>query len=194
MTGAAPAGGLAERNRSGMDHHDLRIGDAEREQTMAALREHFAAGRLTHEELDERLDQSLAARTARDLAQVTADLPGSQVPGYSGPGYSVPGYGGPGYSGPATRHDVDDWRQAMRAHRKQLREMRHQRWETHHRGRPGSPWRGHRGPGPLLPFLFILVMVGLIFGGAGVFKVLFFVWIAGMIFTFAGRRFHHHRD
>ncbi|MGN9782895.1 DUF1707 domain-containing protein [Nonomuraea sp. ZG12] len=167
-----------------MDQHDLRIGDAEREQTMAALREHFAAGRLTHEELDERLDQSLAARTARDLAQVTADLPGSQVPGYSVPDYREP----------ATRHDVDDWREAMRAHRKQMREMRHQRWETHHRGRPGSPWRGRRGPGPILPFLLILAMVGLIFGGAGMLKVLFFVWIAGMIFAFAGRRFHHHRD
>ncbi|MFD0471913.1 DUF1707 domain-containing protein [Nonomuraea thailandensis] len=68
-----------------MDRNDLRIGDAEREQTMAALREHFAQGRLTHEELDERLDRSLAAKTARDLAQVTADLPGQEPPTASPP-------------------------------------------------------------------------------------------------------------
>jgi hypothetical protein len=179
MTGVAPAGGLGERNQSGMDRNDLRIGDAEREQTMAALREHFAAGRLDHEELDERLDRTLAARTAGDLVQVTADLPGSQLPGYREP---------------AARHDMDSWKEAMRAQRKQMRALHHQRWETHHRGRPGSPWRHHRGPGPILPFLFVLVVAGLIFGGAGVFKVLFFVWIAGMIFTFASRRFHHHRD
>ncbi|GGP09678.1 hypothetical protein GCM10012278_46150 [Nonomuraea glycinis] len=178
MTSAALAGGLGERNQSGMDPNDLRIGDAEREQTMAALREHFAAGRLNHEELDERLDQTLAARTVGELVHVTADLPGSQVPGYREP---------------AAPHDANDWREAMRAQRKQMRALHHQHREAHHRGRPGPPWRGHHGPGPILPFLFVLVMLGLIFGGAGVFKVLFFVWISAMIFTFVSRRLHRHR-
>ncbi|MEV5407595.1 DUF1707 domain-containing protein [Thermopolyspora sp. NPDC052614] len=55
---------------------DLRIGDAERDEVMAALREHFAQGRLTSDELDERLESALRARTARDLQALTADLPG----------------------------------------------------------------------------------------------------------------------
>ena len=35
---------------------ELRIGDAEREATISALGEHYAAGRLTKEEYDERSD------------------------------------------------------------------------------------------------------------------------------------------
>jgi hypothetical protein len=38
-----------------IDSSATRASDAEREQTAAALREHFAAGRLSAEELDERL-------------------------------------------------------------------------------------------------------------------------------------------
>ncbi|GII76432.1 hypothetical protein Sru01_14140 [Sphaerisporangium rufum] len=59
---------------------DLRVGDAERDAVMADLREHFAQGRLTHEELGERLDAALAARTAGELRRVTADLPGAPAP------------------------------------------------------------------------------------------------------------------
>ena len=39
--------------------YDLRIGDAERDVAMAELREHFAAGRLTFDELTERIDAAL---------------------------------------------------------------------------------------------------------------------------------------
>lgn len=54
---------------------ELRIGDAEREQVTNALHEHFAQGRLSQDELDERLDATLAAKTAGDLQPITADLP-----------------------------------------------------------------------------------------------------------------------
>ena len=47
-----------------------RIGDAERERATARLGEHFAEGRLDHEEYDERLDAIWSARTAADLDQV----------------------------------------------------------------------------------------------------------------------------
>lgn len=53
----------------------LRIGDAERDAMMSALREHYAQGRLTLDELEERLDRTLAARTVEDLARIDADLP-----------------------------------------------------------------------------------------------------------------------
>ncbi len=55
--------------------YDLRIGDAERDAAMAQLREHFVAGRLTFDELTERLDLALAARTQRQIDSLMADLP-----------------------------------------------------------------------------------------------------------------------
>jgi len=58
-----------------MQQTALRIGDAERDEVAAALREHYAAGRLTSEEFDERLEACLAARTAGDLQTLTLDLP-----------------------------------------------------------------------------------------------------------------------
>ena len=53
----------------------LRIGDADREAAAAGLREHFAQGRLTLDEFQHRLGAVFAAKTDRDLADVTADLP-----------------------------------------------------------------------------------------------------------------------
>jgi hypothetical protein len=53
----------------------LRIGDAERDSVAAELREHFASGRLTLEEFNQRIDATFAARTQADLARITADLP-----------------------------------------------------------------------------------------------------------------------
>ena len=53
----------------------VRIGDAEREAAASSLREHYARGRLTHEEFQQRLDAVFAARTDLDLAKINADLP-----------------------------------------------------------------------------------------------------------------------
>ncbi|MEU8172544.1 DUF1707 domain-containing protein [Microbispora hainanensis] len=55
----------------------LRIGDRERDEVTRLLHDAFAQGRITREELDERLDATLSARTAEDLRRVTADLPGA---------------------------------------------------------------------------------------------------------------------
>ena len=54
---------------------DLRIGDAERDVAMVQLREHFAAGRLTFDELTERIDAALIAKTQRQIDRLMADLP-----------------------------------------------------------------------------------------------------------------------
>jgi len=75
---------------------ELRIGDAEREATAESLREHYAQGRLTLDEFNERLSASLSAVTQRDLDELTADLPHVRTPirplpqQSAGPG---PGYG-----------------------------------------------------------------------------------------------------
>lgn len=53
----------------------IRVSDADRERVAARLREHFAEGRLTQEELDERITATLSAKTFGDLRRVMADLP-----------------------------------------------------------------------------------------------------------------------
>ncbi len=53
----------------------LRIGDADREAAAAALREHYAEGRLTLDEFQHRLELVFAAKTDRDVAAITRDLP-----------------------------------------------------------------------------------------------------------------------
>ena len=56
-------------------HGRLRAGHADREQVIEALKDAFAQGRLTREELDVRAGRALAARTRADLAALTADIP-----------------------------------------------------------------------------------------------------------------------
>jgi hypothetical protein len=53
----------------------MRASDADRDVVLAELSEHFQAGRLTSDELEERTGQALQARTFGDLARLTADLP-----------------------------------------------------------------------------------------------------------------------
>jgi hypothetical protein len=62
----------------------LRIGDAERSGAVEALGEHFATGRLTREEYDERATRALEARTAADVAPLFADLPAPYPPVLTG--------------------------------------------------------------------------------------------------------------
>jgi hypothetical protein len=54
---------------------DLRASDAERERTAEALHAAAGEGRLTLEELDERLSAAYAARYRHELPALTADLP-----------------------------------------------------------------------------------------------------------------------
>jgi hypothetical protein len=55
---------------------NIRASDADRDKAVTLLREHLAAGRLTSDEFDERLEKALSARTLGDLDQLMADLPG----------------------------------------------------------------------------------------------------------------------
>src|SRR3954466_8622699 len=54
---------------------ELRVSDADRERVAEHLRDAAGEGRLTVDELDERLDLAFAARTRSDLELLTADLP-----------------------------------------------------------------------------------------------------------------------
>lgn len=60
-----------------------RVGDAERERATSLLAQHYAEGRLEHEEYDERLDAIWTARTQHDLDVLFADLPQQMTPARS---------------------------------------------------------------------------------------------------------------
>ena len=55
----------------------VRASDGERDQVAAQLQRHFADGRLTQAELEERAGAAFAARTRDQLGALTADLPGA---------------------------------------------------------------------------------------------------------------------
>lgn len=153
---------------------DLRIGDAERDRMAEALREHYAQGRLTREELDQRLDQTFAARTAGELARVAHDLPdvtgdrdGPSRPGGYGP-YGPPWSHrhAPPYGPPRNHRHAPPWGHGHLAAR-----------------------RHHRHPPVPLVLLAALVVIAVMTGMAGP-AVLFFVWLGAMVI---GGAYHHHR-
>jgi len=81
------------------DPQHLRASDADRERVAETLREAAGDGRLTMDELDERLDAVYAAKTYAELVPVTQDLPdhsgASSVPAPSRPATGdVRQYGG----------------------------------------------------------------------------------------------------
>jgi hypothetical protein len=62
------------------DPQHLRASDADRERVAEMLREAAGDGRLTMDELDERLDAVYAAKTYAELTPITHDLPASGQP------------------------------------------------------------------------------------------------------------------
>jgi hypothetical protein len=56
-------------------HGPVRIGDAERDQAVAMLSDHFVAGRLTQDEFEERSEHATRARYVDDLSLLFDDLP-----------------------------------------------------------------------------------------------------------------------
>jgi len=58
----------------------MRSSDAERDRAADALGDHLAAGRLTFEEFEQRLDLVLRAPTHGQLRRALTDLPGSPPP------------------------------------------------------------------------------------------------------------------
>ena len=57
------------------DTSSLRVSDQDREEAARQIREHYAAGRLTEDELNERLEAAYAARTEGELSRTLVDLP-----------------------------------------------------------------------------------------------------------------------
>ncbi|WP_244301739.1 DUF1707 SHOCT-like domain-containing protein [Microbispora triticiradicis] len=173
----------------------LRIGDRERDEVMRVLHDAFAQGRITREELDERLDATLAARTEEDLRRVTADLlpdvradfrpgfraaaplPGSPYPGRHHHRHGFPAAWGP--YGAARGPYAAPWGAAWGAPR-------------------GAHWAGARrarGGPPVLPLVAAVVLVVAFVSGFAwplflVAKLLFLAWL---VTTVLGLARHRHR-
>jgi hypothetical protein len=59
----------------------MRASHADRDRAIATLKAAFVQGRLTKDEFDDRVGQTLAARTHAELAALTTDIPaGADVP------------------------------------------------------------------------------------------------------------------
>ncbi|MGC5015644.1 DUF1707 SHOCT-like domain-containing protein [Streptosporangium sp. DT93] len=179
----------------------LRIGDAEREAAMEFLRENYAQGRLTREELDERLEVALSARTSGDLALVGADLPGPHTSGIG----SAEDAGRTGGAG-APWDPEGPWAWAAGpwghgrgpgGHGSRRREGRHP-WGGHH----GDAWKHHRaaaeyrrrkgrGGPPIPPPLILLLVAGVVFTGFGVLKVLLAIALVATVVGLVRRRRGH---
>jgi hypothetical protein len=121
-----------------MNEH-IRISDADRERVAERLREHYAEGRLTSEELDERVTAALSAKTYGDLRGPMTDLPEPETVGAAGAGGPA---GAPGLAG------SDGWQTPP--------------WFAG--GRPVVAYR--RGP-RILPLVLIALIVAIAIPGAG---------------------------
>ena len=144
----------------------LRIGDAERIAAATALGDHFAAGRIDQDELDQRLSTAYAARTFADLEPLFADLPDPRPtrPATAAQAPTTPAPGTP---------------EAWRAYR--------------NRGR-GPAWGAWVVPAVPLPVLVLglvalISIVGtLVFFAPFILIPLFWIWFVG-----ARGRWHHRR-
>jgi hypothetical protein len=79
----------------------MRVSDADRDQAIAELSEHYQAGRLTTEEFEDRGGRALQARTTADLAGLFTDLPRRQAPMTGATGAASTAPAGPARSWPA---------------------------------------------------------------------------------------------
>jgi hypothetical protein len=75
MTVEQPPSGDAVARPDPVPAPGIRVSHADRDRVVEVLRDAAGDGRLTGDELDERVEAALAARTGSDLAALTADLP-----------------------------------------------------------------------------------------------------------------------
>jgi hypothetical protein len=151
---------------------ELRIGDKDREGAVAALGEHYAAGRLTKQEYDERAEVAYAARTASSLRPLFVDLPGPHPFAVAPTGAAAPGSSGSsGSSGRRARPSgPGGWAPAPPPGWSPL----------------GGPGGGHRPAFrvPVLPFLLVLIGLAVLVGAPW----LVFVGLGALLFARAHRR------
>jgi hypothetical protein len=152
-------------------NENIRVSDADREHVVERLREHYAAGRLTSDELDERVTAALSAKTYGDLRPVMTDLPEPETVGAGAAGPA----GTPGPAGPL---GPQGWAPPWMA--------------------AGRPIVAYRRRPRVLPLVLIALIAAIALPGAG-FVFLAFVKLAllfGLVMCvtgiFAAARFRRH--
>jgi hypothetical protein len=80
-------GGMGPASMGPMVSPSWLAATADRERAVGVLRAGFVEGRLSQDELDDRIAQAYAARTYADLWSVTADLPAGALPYPQAPAY-----------------------------------------------------------------------------------------------------------
>jgi hypothetical protein len=158
-------------------NENMRISDADRDHVIERLREHYADGRLTSDELDERITATLSAKTYGELRPLMADLPEPDPVGAPSAHGTL---GAPGAAGPL---GAQGWQS--------------QPWSTG--GRPMMAYR--RGP-RILPLLLIGLAVTLLLPGGGLVffgfvKLILTLWLVMCVvglFSAARRRTRRHRQ
>lgn len=68
-----------------MERSHLRAGDEDRKHVVAELQRHYVEGRLSQDELDDRVGRALAARSLGELDELQRDLPSPGAPPASAP-------------------------------------------------------------------------------------------------------------
>jgi DUF1707 SHOCT-like domain len=166
-------------NQNTNGYGEIRIGDAERNEAVRLLGEHYEAGRLSQEEHSERVDKTLQATTRTDLDGLFGDLPRDADPGWQGPGA---------------------WSQQGGQQREGQWQGRQSRSGGYGSGAPfGGPpwarggWRGPRGPFglpvPLIAIIALAAAAGIVCAVVGGHPpVLLFTVIAATAFIVLRRR------
>src|SRR5262249_18137538 len=79
---ARQGGQLMHEPQGSHEPAEMRASDQERDKAATQLGEHAAVGRLTLDELEERVSRALVAKTRGELEALTRDLPGqADIPG-----------------------------------------------------------------------------------------------------------------
>ena len=132
---------------------DVRASDAERDATVNRLREAAAEGRLTLEELTDRIEVAANAVMRSELVPLTSDLPATAAVGVAPQSAAVRGVGDVKRSGPWTVPAENSFRTWFGHITLDLRQAQISATETHIRRpravrqrRPAGP-RGRRGRG-----------------------------------------------
>jgi hypothetical protein len=110
---------------------DVRASDAERDATMDRLREAAADGRLTLEELTDRIEVAAKAVMRSDLVPLTSDLPATAVAGIATQSAGVRGVGDVKRSGPWTVPAENSFRTWFGHIKLDLRQAQISATETH---------------------------------------------------------------
>jgi hypothetical protein len=147
----------------------MRASDADREVVVSALRDAYAAGRLTLEELHERTSAAYAGRTWGGLRELTSDLP------------ERPHLGGPGTSPEPAEHGAAEHGAAESGSAEPGAEPSTQA------GPPG-PVRRRRPVGAVMPFVMAWFLIMLATRSAGAIAVPVVVIVLFLLFTGMSRR------